>query len=251
MVKVAQASQTEQLQNSGGSVAGQRLREGALVLLVAVSAYLMLSLVTYSANDPGWSYAGPREFAENAGGLVGAWLADVLLNLFGLLGYLFPLMIGWSGWLILKERNPDNTLNISMVSLRWVGFLLTLSAGSSLAALHLSHIATFLPGGSGGMLGAFFQEQLITVFSFAGGTLLLLALMLSGFTLFTGISWFRVMDGVGGLVLRLLRYLGSFQGRWAEARKAREVKKRRSETFKAGKKRIEKRVSQKNEPVIR
>jgi len=248
---LAQASQTEQLQNDRGSVAGQRLREGALVLLVAISAYLMLSLVTYAPNDPGWSYAGAREAAENAGGLVGAWLADVLLNLFGLWGYLFPLMIGWSGWLILKERNPDNSLNIPMVSLRWVGFLLTLTAGSSLAALHLSHIATFLPGGSGGMLGAFFQQQLVSVFSFAGGSLLLLALMLSGFTLFTGISWFRVMDGVGALVLRFLRYLGSFQGRFAEARKAREVKKRRSETFKAEKKRIEKRVPPKIEPVIR
>jgi len=248
---VAQASQTEQLQNDRGSVAGQRLREGALVLLVAVSAYLMLSLVTYAPNDPGWSYAGAREFAENAGGLVGAWLADVLLNLFGLWGYLFPLMIGWSGWLILKERNPDNSLNLPMVSLRWVGFLLTLIAGSSLAALHLSHIATFLPGGSGGMLGAFFQQQLVSVFSFAGGSLLLLALMLSGFTLFTGISWFQVMDGVGGLMLHFLRYLGSFQGRLAEARKAKEVKKRRSETFKAEKKRIEKRVPPKIEPVIR
>lgn len=251
MNTVAQASQTEQLQNNRGSVAGQRLREGALVLLVAVSAYLMLSLVTYAPNDPGWSYAGPREFAENAGGLAGAWLADVLLNLFGLWGYLFPLMVGWSGWLILKERNPDDTLNLPMISLRWIGFLLTLTAGSSLAALHLSHIATFLPGGSGGMLGAFFEQQLVAVFSFAGGSLLLLALMLSGFTLFTGISWFRVMDGLGGLVLRLLRYLASFQGRWSEAHKAKEVKKRRSETFKAEKKRIEKRAPPKIEPVIR
>ncbi|AKH22057.1 DNA translocase FtsK [Sedimenticola thiotaurini] len=248
---MAQASQTEQLRSDVGSVAGQRLREGALVLLVAISAYLMLSLVTYAPNDPGWSYAGPREFAENAGGLVGAWLADVLLNLFGLWGYLFPIMIGWSGWLILKERNPDNSLNIPMVALRWIGFLLTLGAGSSLAALHLSHIATFLPGGSGGMLGAFFGQQLVSVFSFAGGSLLLLALMLSGFTLFTGISWFRVMDGLGGLVLRFLRYLATFQGRWAEAHKAKEVKKRRSETFKAEKKRIEKRAPPKIEPVIR
>ncbi|WP_428604987.1 DNA translocase FtsK [Sedimenticola sp.] len=239
------------MQSGRANVAGQRLREGALVLLVAISAYLMLSLVTYAPNDPGWSYAGPREFAENAGGLVGAWLADVLLNLFGLWGYLFPLMIGWSGWLILKERNPDNSLNIPMVSLRWVGFLVTLTAGSSLASLHLSHIATFLPGGSGGMLGAFFQQQLVSVFSFAGGSLLLLALMLSGFTLFTGISWFKVMDGVGGLVLRFVRYLGSFQGRLAEARQAKEVKKRRSETFKAEKRRIEKRVPPKIEPVIR
>ncbi len=251
MNTVAQASQTDQLQNSSGSVAGQRLREGALVLLVAISAYLLLALVTYEPNDPGWSYAGPREFAENAGGLVGAWLADVLLNLFGLWGYLFPLMVGWSGWLILKERNPDNTLNVPMVTLRWVGFLITLIAGSSLAALHLSHIATFLPSGSGGILGTFFQELLVSVFSFAGGTLLLLALMLSGFTLFTGISWFRVMDGLGGLVLKLFRYLGSIRGRLDESRKAKEIKKKRSEIFKVEKKRLETRTPPKIEPTIR
>ncbi|TVT47485.1 MAG: cell division protein FtsK, partial [Sedimenticola thiotaurini] len=215
------------------------------------SAYLLLSLVTYVPNDPGWSYAGPREFAENSGGLVGAWLADVLLNLFGLLGYLFPLMVGWSGWLILKERNPDNSLNVPMVALRWVGFLLTLIAGSSLAALHLSHIPLFLPSGSGGILGTFFQALLVSVFSFAGGTLLLLALMLSGFTLFTGISWFRVMDGLGGLVLKLIRYLGSIPARLSEARKAKEVKKKRSETFKVEKKRMETRTPPKIEPIIR
>jgi S-DNA-T family DNA segregation ATPase FtsK/SpoIIIE len=248
---VAQASQTDQLQNNPGAIAGQRLREGALVLLVAISAYLLLSLVTYTENDPGWSYAGPREYAENAGGLVGAWLADVLLNLFGLWGYLFPLMVGWSGWLILKERNPDNTLNIPMVTLRWVGFLLTLIAGSSLAALHLGHVATFLPSGSGGILGAFFQALLVSVFSFAGGSLLLLALMLSGFTLFTGISWFRVMDGLGGGVLKLFRYLGSIRGRMEEARRAKAVKKKRSETFKVEKKRFETRSPPKIEPTIR
>ncbi len=251
MNTVAQASQTDQLQNNPGAIAGQRLREGALVLLVAISAYLLLSLVTYTENDPGWSYAGPREYAENAGGLVGAWLADVLLNLFGLWGYLFPLMVGWSGWLILKERNPDNTLNIPMVTLRWVGFLLTLIAGSSLAALHLGHVATFLPSGSGGILGAFFQALLVSVFSFAGGSLLLLALMLSGFTLFTGISWFRVMDGLGGGVLKLFRYLGSIRGRMEEARRAKAVKKKRSETFKVEKKRFETRSPPKIEPTIR
>ncbi len=248
---MAQASRTDTLDNAHGSVARQRLREGALVLLIAISAYLMLALVTYTATDPGWSYAGPREYAENAGGLVGAWLADVLLNLFGLWGYLFPLMVGWSGWMILKERNPDDTLNMAMVSLRWVGFLLTLCAGSGLATLHLSHLATALPGGSGGILGAFFQSLLVSVFSFAGGSLLLLALMLSGFTLFSGISWFKVMDGLGGLVLNLGRYLLSVRGRLQERRKANEVKKHRSEVFKAEKKRKEQRKPPKIEPTIR
>ena len=96
---------------------GRRLREGALLLLLAVAAYFLLSLANYSPEDPGWSYTGSRDQVENAGGPMGAWFADVLLNLFGLFAYLFPLMIGWSGWLLFKERNPDTQSSSSRVTM--------------------------------------------------------------------------------------------------------------------------------------
>jgi S-DNA-T family DNA segregation ATPase FtsK/SpoIIIE len=229
----------------------QRLREGAMLLLMAVAAYLMLSMVTYSPEDPGWSYTGPRDQVANGGGPVGAWFADVFLYLFGMLGYLFPLMVGWSGWLFLKERNPDDSINIHLVALRWIGFLVTLCAGSSLAAIHLGHFGQMLPGGSGGILGASLQTFWIGVFSFAGSSLLLLALLLAGFTLFTGISWFAVMDGIGGLVLNLFDYLSERRARLAESMKANEVRKKRSESFKIEKKKSEQRKPPKIEPVIK
>ena len=101
---------------------GKRLREGAMLLLLAVAVYFMLSLGSYSPEDPGWSFTGPREQVLNAGGPVGAWFADVFLYLFGFLAYLFPVMVGWSGWLIYKERNPDDSVNVHLMAFRWLGF---------------------------------------------------------------------------------------------------------------------------------
>lgn len=248
---MAQASQSGQKPIDSDSPVKHRLREGALLLLIAVAAYLLLSLVTYSSNDPGWSFTGRRGSLENAGGPAGAWFADVLLYLFGLLGYLFPLMVGWSGWLILKERNPDNTTNFVLVALRWAGFFLTIIAGSALAALHLQHFANYLPSGAGGILGRSLQDLLVGVFSQAGTTLLLLALFLAAFTLFTGISWLAVVDKVGGMVLGFFRYLGNYRERTADSRRAKELKRQRSDSVKEEKKKKETRKPVRIEPVIK
>ena len=230
---------------------GRRLREGALLLLLAIAAYFLLSLGSYSLEDPGWSFTGPREQVQNAGGPMGAWFSDVFLNLFGVFAYLFPLMVGWSGWLLFKERNPDNSVNVHLVALRWAGFFITLSAGSALASIHVSPDALSLPGGSGGILGSSLQDLLVSMFSFSGSTLLLLALLLSGFTLFTGVSWLTVMDGIGGFALMLFRRLDALRDGFSDARKAREAKKRRSEAVQIEQKRTENRKPPRIEPVIK
>ncbi len=248
---MAQASQNDQKVVESGSTVQHRLREGALLLLTAVAAYLLLSLVTYSASDPGWSFTGRRGPLQNAGGPAGAWFADVLLYLFGLLGYLFPVMVGWSGWLILKERNPDNTTNFFLVALRWAGFLLTLISGSVLATLHLGHFAGYLPAGAGGVLGYSIAGISVGIFSQAGGTLLFIALFLAAFTLFTGLSWLAVMDGLGSSVLNLYRYLANYRERTADARNAKVLKRQRSDSVKAEKKKKETRAPVRIEPVIR
>jgi len=230
---------------------GRRLREGALLLLLAVAGYVLLSLATYSKEDPGLFYVGPREQVVNMGGPIGAWFSDVLLNLFGLLAYLLPLMIVWGGWLLYRERNPDNSVNIQLASLRWSGFFIIIGAGCALASLHIPPELFSLPGGSGGILGSALRQLLVSMFNAAGSTLLLLALLLSGFTLFTGISWLSVMDGTGGLALRLFRAGLSFRDRLADARQAKAAKRQRSDAVKIEKKRVEKRKPPKIEPVMR
>ncbi len=229
----------------------RRLREGAMLLLCAIAAYLLLSLATFSPEDSGWSYIGNRELVLNAGGTVGAWFADVSLYLFGFFAYLFPLMVAWSGWLIFRGNDVNHSLNFGLLGLHWTGFVVTLIAGSTLSAMHISSFRIPLPEGSGGILGAFFHDPLITVFSATGGTLLLLALFLSGFTLFTGVSWFTVMDRIGGITLLITRYLLGLRGHLDEFLRARYARRQRSEAVEVEKKRVEKRNPPRIEPVIK
>jgi S-DNA-T family DNA segregation ATPase FtsK/SpoIIIE len=230
---------------------GRILKEGAFLLLLAISAYLMLSLGSYSPEDPGWSFTGPREHVLNAGGPLGAWFSDVFLSLFGLLAYVLPIMVAWSGWLIFQEEKQEAGANPHLMALRWTGFFITLGAGSALAAMQIHTGSMSLPSGSGGILGAFLQQTLVSIFSFAGSTLLLLALLLSGITLFTGISWLSVMDGIGGMALKAYHTLPAAQARLLDFLQARRLKRARSEAARVEKRRAQKRKPPRIEPPMK
>ena len=178
------------------------LREGTLFILSALAAYLLLSLMSYHTQDPGWSHRGPVHSIHNFGGVVGAWFADVFLYLFGYLAYLFPLMVGFSGWLVFRGRTtPSGGIDMHVLSVRWAGFLLTVASGCGLATLHFAITPGSLPLDAGGVFGNLVGQNLAALFSFTGATLFLLALFLSGVTLFTGLSWLSVMDWTGRTTL--------------------------------------------------
>jgi len=183
------------------------LREGAMWSLICVALYLVLSLASYSAQDPGWSYVGPTDGIANIGGRFGAWFADVSLFLFGLFAYLIPMMVAWSGYLLFHRREIEVSSHAFLLALRWVGFLVTLAAGCALASTHLSGFGLTLPNGPGGGLGGLISSTLTDSFKPAGATIFTVALFLVGFGLFTGISWLDVIDGVGELVLLAARWL--------------------------------------------
>ncbi|WP_177420397.1 DNA translocase FtsK [endosymbiont of Lamellibrachia barhami] len=227
------------------------LREGAMWSLFCLSGYLLLALITYSGNDPGWSYTGPSAQVLNSGGPAGAWFADVFFYLFGIFAYLFPIMLSWSAVLVFRRRNPDDSVNVNLVVVRWIGFFITLAAGSALAALHTAHLKIGLPTGTGGVLGASLGSYFEAIFSRSGSSLLLLALFLSGFTLFTGVSWFTVMDGIGGTVLNTLRWMLFKISDLRERRVANQARKSRAETVQREKKRVSKRKPPRIEPVIK
>jgi DNA segregation ATPase FtsK/SpoIIIE and related proteins len=139
----------------------------------------------------------------NAGGVAGAWFADLFLFLFGYLAYLFPVMMAYTGWLIYRRPRSGAILETSVFMLRWVGFLMTIAAGTGLASLHFDSAGS-LPEGAGGILGDVTGQPLVGTFSFLGATLFLLALLLASVTLLTGLSWFGLMDTMGRLTLTLL-----------------------------------------------
>jgi S-DNA-T family DNA segregation ATPase FtsK/SpoIIIE len=230
------------------------LREGTLFVLSALAAYLLLSLSSYHAQDPGWSHRGPAHVIQNYGGVVGAWFADVFLYLFGYLAYLFPLMVGFSGWLVFRGRStPSGKIDLHVLAVRWAGFLLTVASGCGLATLHFGVAPGDMPLDAGGVFGNLVGEQLAALFSFMGATLFLLALFLTGVTLFTGLSWLSLMDWTGKMTLlgmdwlaaRSLELKARFESYRARRQRVEQVTEKRE------KKKVFKRPPVRIEPLIK
>ncbi len=201
------------------------LREGAMWTLMCVALYLVLSLASYSPEDPGWSYVGDTSRVTNAGGRAGAWFADVSLYLFGFFAYLLPVMVGWSAWLVFRGRSEESGLKTWLLALRWIGFLLTLAAGCGYASIHFSALGAHLPNGTGGGLGLFVSGWMLSRFNSSGTDVLLSGALLVGFTLFSGISWMALLDGLGAGALQLGRAIwtgihGGMTWRFARGRAA-------------------------------
>ena len=229
------------------------LREGALLVLSALAAYFLLSLASYQPGDPGWSHRGTGGLVQNHGGVVGAWFADVFLYLFGYLAYLFPVMVGYSGWLLFRGRSSEGGFDLHVLAVRWSGFLLTVASGCGLATLHFYTEPGSMPLDAGGILGDLVGHGLASLFSYLGATLLLLALFLAGVTLFTGLSWLALMDLTGKLTLQLLAWLAERSTRahtWFEGIRARRQREQEV-SRKAEKTRAAKRKPPRIEPVIK
>jgi len=236
-------------------------REGMFILITAAALYLLLALSSYAPDDPGWSHTGRAATVLNQGGVVGAWLADVLLYLFGYMAYLFPIMVAYAGWMLTRTVEPDPTASRSKpsrgsdkldgmhLSARGIGFLLTLSAGCGLASLH--HQAGInLPLDAGGVLGAVVGGNLEAMVSPLGATLLLLAVFLAGFSLFTGLSWLTIMDATGYWTLWLVGRIAMTGRHLSEYRKARLAKRQREAHVKVARKQKKERVPPRIEPVV-
>ncbi len=171
------------------------LREVALLAFSACALFLLISLLTYSNEDAGWTHSGTGQAIVNSCGVVGAWISDFLLSIFGLLAYLFPVMIFWHGYMLFRQKKLAE--NRWMLGLRWFGFFSTLVSGTAILYLHLLRTRVELPGTSGGILGQEVGDLLVASFKNSGATLILLAVLLAGITLWTRLSWFWLMDVVG------------------------------------------------------
>ncbi len=233
------------------------LREGGFFLLLAVSAYLLISLVSFNPADPGWSHTGAIDGrVENVGGRVGAWFADLFLYLFGYIAYLLPVMVAWAGWLVyhgLPGTEGGSAWRFHLA--RWLGFIVTLASACGLASLHFVPVPETLPLGvhAGGILGSALGDVLLGAIGLLGSTLLLLALFLGAVTLFTGLSWIDVMEGLGRAVLALFGFIGRQSERirqWRAARRARRAHTRQYEKKVKPKAKAAKKKSPRIEPTV-
>jgi S-DNA-T family DNA segregation ATPase FtsK/SpoIIIE len=211
-----------------------RLREGLLIAFVAVCIYIFVSLLTYSGNDPGWSRTGNGDEVMNAGGPVGAWLADVFFALFGYMAYLFPSMLAFRAWRLFKSRYRPPAFDSLIFSLRVIGLVLVMISSTGLAA-NGDYGTSGLPFGAGGVLGDAVGHATLASFNEFGSRLLLLAILLFGLTVFTDLSWIKLMDNVGALTLRLYDKANDALYRYRQARterkKAALAAKERHEAF--------------------
>jgi len=227
------------------------LREGALLILGAIAIYMLISLISYHPSDPGWSYSTQNKEISNAGGLVGAWFSSLFLFYFGYLAYLFPVMVVLSSWLVYRGGQQHFSLNIRLLLLRTSGFLLTLTTGAGLAKLHVTLTIGQLPTNPGGILGEITSRLLVTPFSFIGATLFLLALFLTGITLFTGLSWLSLIDGVGRATLALFASVGALGRHLQDHLAARKARRKRVEAIRTENIKKQTRSRPRIEPVVK
>jgi len=232
------------------------LRESVFLFALLIAVYLYACLFTYDPNDPGPFNTVYSSQVQNAGRIVGAWIANFLLFLTGYIAWLLPLILVYGGWRVWSPRNRQVGSGVVGALALVTGLMLFLLSATGLSDMHLLPAAGSMPVGGGGVIGQVVSAPLLKWTGMLGTTLFLLSMLLVGVTLFTGVSWFHVMDVTGGITLRFLNAMASavsnmrdwFAGRRARARRD-EVRKTDS-ARQVGKKapRIEPQISLPAEP---
>ena len=197
------------------------LKEGLLIALAAACGFLTLALATFDPFDPGWSNTGTNTGVANAGGPAGAWLADVAFTLFGYMAYLFPIMLAYQGWCVMRDRQ-SNSFDPIVLGLRFVGLCLVMVSATGMAVHYQGEASVSLPLSVGGALGVSIANSVDSAFGVIGGSLMLVSLFLFGLTIFVDISWLKVMDAIGAGILSSYRRFRDY----LERRRFRRLEKK-------------------------
>ncbi|MGY6276988.1 DNA translocase FtsK [Methylomonas sp. MgM2] len=184
------------------------IREIGLLGFSCCGLFLLIALLTFDSNDPGWSHSTSYQAINNACGLFGAWLSNFVLYFFGLTAYLIPLMVFVYGYMLYVSHKPQ--INRWLLLTRSGGFIATMVSGSGILCLHLHFLRTKvdLPESPGGILGREIGDVLVHLLGNSGSTLLLLAVFMIGITLLTGLSWLATMNLIGKCALGLFSVVG-------------------------------------------
>lgn len=223
------------------------LREAVFYVLVAVAIFLLISLWSYHANDQSWSHRGPSDGVRNLGGHIGAWLSDILYNLFGYVAFLLPIMIGIAGWRVYLHRNDEKPVGWKHKVFVTIGFVLALVGACGLASLYF-HPA--VPFAAGGWFGNGVGLGLAAGANLTGATIFLLAMFISGVTIFSGLSWLTLMDALGRFGFSAFEKAREFFSSTMDRLIGMRARKQRRETVAEEKKVLEKHIPPRIEPVV-
>ncbi|WP_373870697.1 DNA translocase FtsK [Pseudomonas juntendi] len=198
-----------------------RLKEGALIAVGALCLYLWMALLTYDTSDPGFSHTATVDQVRNAAGRAGAYFADILFMVLGYFAYIFPLLLAVKTWQIFRQRHQPWDWSGWLFSWRLIGLVFLVLSGAALAHIHF-HSPASLPFSAGGALGESLGDLARNLLNVQGSTLMFIALFLFGLTVFTDLSWFKVMDLTGKITLDLFELVQGAANRWWEARNERK-----------------------------
>ncbi|MDR6738060.1 S-DNA-T family DNA segregation ATPase FtsK/SpoIIIE [Herbaspirillum sp. 1173] len=213
------------------------LSEARWLALAALLAYLALILLSYAKTDPGWSVASSVPRVGNWGGRVGAWMADLLLYIFGLSAWWWCVLLGrsvWTGYRRLSNRflvaQPVEPEHHQEPLIRAVGFVFMLTGSMGIEFTRMQRFAPKLPHSSGGVLGEMIGSAMQPTFGFTGSTLLLLLLFGLGFSLLFQVSWLAAVERIGGMIEDGLFWVRDFFAARADRRAGQEAAVKREET---------------------
>ncbi|EGQ8247473.1 TPA: DNA translocase FtsK [Vibrio parahaemolyticus] len=188
----------------------QRLKECCFIVGVLSSVLLAVALFTFSPADPSWSQTAWGGEIDNAGGLFGAWLADTLFFTFGSLAYPIPFLLAAAAWVICRKRGEDEPIDFMLWGTRLLGLTVLIMTSCGLADINFDDIWYF---SSGGVVGDVLSSLALPTLNVLGTTLVLLFLWGAGFTLFTGISWLKIVEWLGDRSLAVLAAIANkFRG---------------------------------------
>lgn len=220
------AASTKSRQEPEVNTVMQRLvREGTLIVYSLLALFLLIALVSYSSDDPGFTTTGNGDEVQNAVGVSGAWLADVLWYLLGYLAYAFPVLLLYKVYTSFREDALESDFSWPLFALKSAGFLLLVISACGLSTLHFT-IASELPS-AGGVLGSLIADLTTPILATLGSTLLLFAIFLFGLTITIAISWLTLIDRLGYWTLHLATSTVSKFQKWTEDQKQQAATKER------------------------
>ncbi len=257
---MVQAKRKEISDTSFSSQIVRNTREVSVICLAAISLYLLIALSSFSPADPGWSHSTSVDVIQNNAGVIGAWIADVLLYLFGYLGYTFPFILAYSGWRIFKSIQNKESVNYGHYAIRAIGFIFVLMGTCGLACLHF-HVGDGLPLaleikgavgilGAGGILGDALGSSMSTILGRTGSTLILMTMTLIGVTLFTDLSWLWVMDTTGHWTFKIVDFISGLRELKQDHELGKQAKREREAVLEVEKEKISAREPVKIEHTI-